>query len=75
MKEKMNYDFPNGYVHTHTEETITIINDKNRGRGRFKERFNVCLRDGKMTVVHSNVTKNELLRIKGEIEKQGNVLW
>ena len=71
----MKYDFGKGYVHVHTDETVKIINDKNRGRGRYKERWNICLRDGKLTPVHENITKKELEKIKEEIESQGNKLY
>ena len=71
----MKYDYEKGYVHIHTDETVKIINDRNRGRGRYKERWNICLRDGKLTVVHGNITKKELEKIKEEIESQGNKLY
>ena len=35
------YNYPNGYAYGHTEETVAIINNRNRGRGRIKERFDV----------------------------------
>lgn len=71
----MVYDYPNGYSHDHTSETIAIINNPRRGNGGFKERFNIYLRDGKLTVVHENITKKQLEEIKTEIERQGNRLW
>ena len=71
----MKYNYENGYVHTHTEETVKVINDRNRGRGRYKIRYDICLRDGKMTPVHENITQKQLEEIKAEIERQGNELW
>ena len=71
----MKYNYENGYVHTYTEETIKTLNDRNRGRGRVRIRFDVCMRDGELTPVHRNITIKELEKIKKEIEKQGNKLW
>lgn len=71
----MVYNYPNGYVHVHTDETIRCINNKTRSKGRIKERYNVCLRDGKLTPVHENCTFEQVKFIKKEIEKQGNKLW
>lgn len=34
-----------------------------------------CLRDGKLTPIHENITINELKEIEEEITKQGNKLY
>lgn len=71
----MKYDFKNGYVAIHTKETVERLNDRNRTAGRPKIRYDVCLRDGNLTVVHHNITFKELAIVKAEIEKQSNRLW
>lgn len=71
----MNYDFENGYAYTHTEETIAKLNDRNRGTGRVKIRYDVIKRDGQMTIVHHNLTQQQLEVVRAEIERQGNQLW
>lgn len=63
----MKYDYINGYV--------LIWNNLNKGKGRSKIRYNICLRDGNLTVIHKDITKKQLENIKTEIESQGNVLW
>lgn len=71
----MKYDFKNGYCTIHTPETIERINDRARGAGRIAIRYNVILRDGKMTVIHHNITAKELEKVRAEIIAQGNKLW
>lgn len=69
----MLYNFKNGYVHIHTKETTEAINKKKAGRNKI--RYNICLRDGKLTPIHENITINELKEIEEEITKQGNKLY
>lgn len=69
----MVYNFEKGYVHIHTDETVKAINS--RKPGRTKIRFNICLRDGKLTPIHENITAKELKKIETEIIKQGNKLY
>lgn len=53
----MTYDFSKGYVRVCTNETKNRMNDPNRGKGRIKIRYDICLRDGDLTPVHENLTK------------------
>ena len=71
----MIYDYPNGYAHAHTPDTVRRLNDKRRGAGRVKIRYNVFLRDGNMTVIHSDLILKELHAVDAEIKRQGNVMW
>lgn len=71
----MNYDFENGYASIHTEETIARLNDRKRGSGRVKIRYDVIKRDGQMTIVHHDLTLRQLNEVRAEIERQGNQLW
>lgn len=71
----MNYDFENGYASTHTKETISRLNDCKRGSGRVKIRYDVIKRDGQMTIVHHDLTLQQLETVRAEIERQGNQLW
>ena len=57
----MTYNFKNGYAAIHTEETVAKLNDYKR--------------DGKMTVVHHDLTGQQVKAVRAEIEKQGNKLW
>ena len=69
----MLYNYEKGYVHIHTEKTIKAINGKKQGRPKI--RYNICLRDGKLTPIHENITIKELKEIEAEITKQGNKLY
>lgn len=71
----MTYDFENGYAAVHTEETVARLNDRRRGPGRVKIRYDVIKRDGKMTIVHHDLTCQQLKAVRAEIEKQDNKLW
>lgn len=63
----MKYDYINGYVH--------IGNNLNKGKGRNKIRYNICLRDGNLTIIHKDLTAKQMGEIKKEIENQNNKLW
>lgn len=71
----MVYDYENGYAATHTDETVARINDRRRGPGRVKIRYDVIKRDGKCTIVHHDFTAKELKAVRAEIERQSNELW
>ena len=71
----MTYDSENGYASTHTDETVARINDRRRGPGRIKIRYDVIKRDGKQTIVHHDLTAKQLNAVRAEIERQGNELW
>ena len=71
----MNYDHENGYAFTHTDETVARINDRKRGSGRVKIRYDVIKRDGQGTIVHHDLTLKQLEMVQAEIERQGNTLW
>ena len=71
----MTYDYENGYAATHTDETVARINDRRRGPGRVKIRYNVIKRDGNCTIVHHDLTAKQLKAVRAEIESQGNKLW
>ena len=71
----MTYDYENGYASTHTDETVARINDRRRGPGRIKIRYDVIKRDGKQTIVHHDLTAKQLNAARAEIERQGNELW
>ena len=71
----MVYDYENGYAATHTDETVARINDRRRGPGRVKIRYDVIKRDGKCTIGHHDFTAKELKAVRAEIERQGNELW
>jgi uncharacterized beta-barrel protein YwiB (DUF1934 family) len=71
----MIYDYPNGYAHGHTADTVKRLNDPKRGAGRVKVRYDVFLRDGNMTIVHSNLTLKELHAVDEEIKRQHNIMW
>ena len=67
------FDFENGYAAEHTEDTIKTM--RLRKVGRPKIRFNIIKRDGKCTVVISNITFSELQTYRTMAEKQGNKIW
>ncbi len=71
----MIYDHERGYAAVYTEETVARINDRRRGPGRIKIRYDVIKRDGKLTIVHHDLTAKELKAVRAEIERQGNELW
>ncbi len=71
----MTYDYENGYAATHTDETVARINDRRRGPGRIKIRYDVIKRDGKQTLVHHDLTAKQLKAVRVEITRQGNKLW
>lgn len=71
----MTYDYENGYAVVETDETIARINDRRRGPGRVKIRYDVIKRDGKCTIVHHDLTAKQLREVRAEIERQGNELW
>lgn len=71
----MTYDYERGYAVTHTEETITRINSRQRGPGRLKIRYDIIKRDGKCTIVHHDLTAKQLKEVRAEIMRQGNELW
>lgn len=71
----MIYDYEHGYCAVHTADTIARLNDRNRGPGRVKIRFDVIKRDGELTIVHHDLTAKQLKEVRAEIERQGNKLW
>lgn len=71
----MTYDHENGYAVTHTDETVARINNRRRGPGRVKIRYDVIKRDGNCTIVHHDLTAKQLKAVRAEIERQGNELW
>lgn len=71
----MKFDYKNGYALTETEETVTRINDKKRGRGRVKVRYDIIKRDGQGTIVLHNLTSKQVDEVRKEIERQNNKLW
>ncbi len=71
----MNYDHEKGYAVCHTDETVARINDRRRGPGRIKIRYDIIKRDGKQTIVHHDLTAKDVKLIRAEIERQGNELW
>ncbi len=71
----MMYDYEKGYAVAHTAETITRLNDRRRGPGRVKIRFDIIKRDGKCTIVHHDLTAKQVKEVRAEIERQGNELW
>ena len=71
--KNIKYNFSKGYVRILSKQCSDDINSRKIGRPKI--RYDICLRDGKLTPIHQNLTKRQMLEIKSEIEKQGNTLW
>ena len=68
----MLYDYEKGYCSVSSDDYPL----REVGRGRQKRRYNVIQRDGKQTIIHKNVTLNELIEISEEIIRQrGASAW
>lgn len=71
--EPFTFDYPNQYAHIYTESTRASF--KRPGKGRRVVRYNIVLRDGKLTPVLCNLTLKQLKQYQQMAEEQGSRIW
>lgn len=71
--EYFKFDYPNQYAHIYAEATRAALNRP--GRGRRVIRFNIVMRDGRLTPVITNITLKQLKAYEQMAEEQGSKIW